>query len=51
MAVSVRAAALLNDDGRARVVEIEELVGKRIHLESDRGLGDTDVRVRSRSAA
>jgi ribonuclease G len=49
--VSVRAAALLNDDGRARVVEIEELVGKRIHLESDRGLGDTDVRVRSRSAA
>ena len=49
--VSVRAAALLNDDGRARAAEIEELVGKRIHLESDRGLGDTDVRVRGRSGA
>jgi ribonuclease G len=49
--VSVRAAALLNDDGRARAAEIEELVGKRIHLESDRGLGDTDVRVRGWSGA
>ncbi len=49
--VSVRAAALLNDDGRARAAEIEELVGKRIHLDSDRGLHDGAVRVRARSAA
>ena len=49
--VSVRAAALLNDDGRARVAEIEELVGKRIHLDSDRGLHDGAVRVRARTAA
>ena len=47
VAVSARAADLLNDDGRARVVEIEEMVGKRIQLEIDRSLGDSDVRVRS----
>jgi Ribonuclease G/E len=49
--VSVRAAALLNDDGRARVAEIEELVAKRIHLDSDRGLHDGAVRVRAHTTA
>jgi ribonuclease G len=48
---SSRAGALLNEDGRARLVEIEELIGKRIRLEPDRGLHDGAVRVRADSAA
>jgi ribonuclease G len=49
--VSQRAADLLNEDGRARVVEIEELAGTRITVEPDRAVADGEVRVRSRKAA
>lgn len=46
--VSPQAAGLLNEDGRARVAEIEEIVGKRIRLESDRALRQGAVKVRRR---
>jgi ribonuclease G len=49
--VSQRAADLLLEDGRARVVEIEEISGTRITVEPDRALGDGEVRVRARKAA
>ena len=49
--VSPRAAELLNEDGRARVLEVEELVGKQVTVEPDRGLADGEAKAKGRRAA
>lgn len=49
--VSPRAAELLNEDGRARVLEIEEYVAKKVTVEPDRGVNDGEAKLRSRKAA
>ena len=49
--VSSQASALLNEDGRARLAEIEEMVGKRIRLETDRALHGGAIRARRRDGA
>jgi Ribonuclease G/E len=46
--VGPQAAGLLNEDGRARLAEIEEIVGKRIRLESDRALRGGAIKARRR---
>ncbi len=44
--VSPRTASLLNEDGRARVVVLEEMAGRSIQVEADRALHDDEVKPR-----
>jgi len=49
--VSPRAAELLNEDGRARVLEIEEYVGRSVTVEPDKAVADGEAKLRTRKAA